>query len=105
MKPKPVAEVIYLTWTHDNLLGQVSHQGLGEDKPGGGWCGGYLIPSLVLTSTACSDRAAEHLCDFRVNSAGSGTTCGNTQESREEEGAPEGGETRTDRQQQALRVP
>lgn len=66
VKPKLVAEV-NLTWTQDNLLGQVSYQGLREDKPGGGWFGGYLIPSLVLTLTACSDRAAERLCDFRVN--------------------------------------
>jgi bifunctional non-homologous end joining protein LigD len=30
-----VVEVIYLTWTEDNLLRQVSYQGQREDEPAG----------------------------------------------------------------------
>jgi bifunctional non-homologous end joining protein LigD len=33
VKPKLVVEVTYLSWTGDNLLRQVSYQGLREDKP------------------------------------------------------------------------
>ena len=32
VKPKLVAEVTFLTWTDDGLLGQVVFQGLREDK-------------------------------------------------------------------------
>jgi ATP-dependent DNA ligase len=32
VRPKMVLEVIYLTWTEDNLLRQVSYQGQREDK-------------------------------------------------------------------------
>jgi len=33
VRPEVVVEVTYLTWTEDNLLGQVSYQGQREDKP------------------------------------------------------------------------
>jgi ATP-dependent DNA ligase len=33
VRPEVVVEAIYLTWTEDNLLRQVSHQGQREDKP------------------------------------------------------------------------
>jgi ATP-dependent DNA ligase len=33
VRPEPVAEVKYLTWTDDNLLRQVVYEGLREDKP------------------------------------------------------------------------
>ena len=33
VKPELVVEVTYLTWTEDNVLRQVSYQGLREDKP------------------------------------------------------------------------
>jgi bifunctional non-homologous end joining protein LigD len=33
VRPELVAEVKYLTWTEDNLLRQVVHEGLLEDKP------------------------------------------------------------------------
>jgi hypothetical protein len=33
VRPELVAEVKYLTWTGENLLGQVTYQGLREDKP------------------------------------------------------------------------
>jgi bifunctional non-homologous end joining protein LigD len=33
VRPELVAEVIFLTWTDDNLLRQVVYQGLREDKP------------------------------------------------------------------------
>jgi ATP-dependent DNA ligase len=33
VRPELVVEVIYLTWTDDNLLRQVIYQGVGEDKP------------------------------------------------------------------------
>jgi bifunctional non-homologous end joining protein LigD len=32
VRPEVVVEVTYLTWTEDNLLRQVSYQGLREDK-------------------------------------------------------------------------
>jgi hypothetical protein len=34
-RPEVVVEVIYLTWTEDNLLRQVSYQGQCEDEPAG----------------------------------------------------------------------
>jgi ATP-dependent DNA ligase len=34
VKPELVVEVTYLSWTKENLLRQVSHQGEREDKPG-----------------------------------------------------------------------
>ena len=33
VRPELVAEVKFLTWTDDNLLGQVVYEGLREDKP------------------------------------------------------------------------
>jgi len=33
VRPELVAEVKYLTWTHDNLVRQVVYEGLREDKP------------------------------------------------------------------------
>jgi bifunctional non-homologous end joining protein LigD len=33
VRPEVVVEVMYLTWTDDNLLRQVSYQGQREDKP------------------------------------------------------------------------
>jgi bifunctional non-homologous end joining protein LigD len=33
VRPEMVVEVIYLTWTEDNLLRQVSYQAQREDKP------------------------------------------------------------------------
>jgi ATP-dependent DNA ligase len=33
VRPKPVVEVSYLTWTAENLLRPVVYQGLREDKP------------------------------------------------------------------------
>ena len=33
VRPELVAEVKYLTWTHDNLPRQVVYEGLREDKP------------------------------------------------------------------------
>jgi len=33
VRPELVVEVLYLTWTEDNLLRQVSYQGQREDKP------------------------------------------------------------------------
>jgi ATP-dependent DNA ligase len=33
LKPEPVCEVTYLTWTADGLLRAVSYQGLRADKP------------------------------------------------------------------------
>jgi ATP-dependent DNA ligase len=33
VRPELVAEVKFLTWTEDNLLRQVAHEGLREDKP------------------------------------------------------------------------
>lgn len=32
VRPELVAEVKYLTWTHDNLLRQVMYEGIREDK-------------------------------------------------------------------------
>ncbi len=33
VRPEPLTEVKYLTWTEDNLLRQVVYEGLREDKP------------------------------------------------------------------------
>ena len=50
VRPELVAEVKYLTWTRDNLLRQVVHEGLRDDKP----------PAEVRREVASQSRTDRH---------------------------------------------